>query len=72
MPIFRLQDTDAFQVDYLRNLFGLIRSGITTYYDIEYNIINTSITNENLIPVKTESIEIPIPPSFRLKELIKL
>ncbi len=64
MAILKIQDTEAFQADYLRNLYGLVRSGITTYDDIEYNIVDSRITSENLMPVKTESIEIIIPPSF--------
>ena len=63
MPILKIQDTEAFQADYLRNLFGLDRI-LGAQTSLEYNIVDTRITSENLIPVKTESIEITIPASF--------
>ena len=63
MPILRIQDTAAFQADYLRNLFGL-DTILGTQNSLEYNVIDVTITNQNLMPVKTETVEISLPPNF--------
>ena len=63
METLKIQDTESFQADYLRNLYGLdniIGTGISLTYDI----LNTSMTSENLVPLRTESVSISIPSNF--------